>query len=352
MNEQKVFLNGASVGVTGANGFVGSHVCEVLAGKGAEIHAFVYPGTETTNIVGFVERSGGTVREVDVTRPSTLEGEFDGLEYLFHVAGTVAEWARPRSKIFDVNFRGALNVHSAAKRAGVQRTVHTSSMAACGSCPDPYPAVTSEDAPYDLQATGPYSLSKYLGERVAVKFHGGEGPGAYQTIRVRPHQVLGWGDTGPSVPGQLVLQAITRGFPAYVDQVTQVVHVGDVAAAHVAAMERGTPGSVYNIASERPVPAYNFLQYACEVAGAKPPARVPVPKRLLLVAATLLEALSDHITHRPPPLTRGNARLMYKNTGTSIERARRELGFQPKPWREAVDEAVRWFTEGYSPRQH
>ena len=345
MNEQVVFLEGKHVGVTGANGFLGSYICKLLNEKGAIIHAYIYPGTSTTIIKKEVSESGGEIKTIDITKPQTLFGKFDDIEYLFHIAGTVAEWAHPVQKIFDINFRGARNVHSEAKTAGVKRTVHTSTMAAGGSCPTP-DAVTSEDAPWDMQGTGPYSISKHLGDLIAQKFNQ---PGVYETVRVRPHQILGWGDTGPSAPGQLVLQAITRGFPAYIDQVTQVVHVQDVADAHIAAMERGKAGIVYNIASKKPIPVNIFLQYVCKVANVKPPLPIAIPKWILRIVAAFSETLSEKVTHKPPLLTRGNARMLYKNTGTSIERACRELGFNPRPWQEAVKDAVRWFREGYKP---
>jgi len=346
MNQQVVFLDGRNVGVTGANGFLGAYICQLLYEKHARIHAYVFPGTSTGIIEKSISESGSNIKTIDITKPETLFGKFNGIEYLFHVAGTVAEWARPIQKIYDINFRGAMNVHSEARKAGVKRTVHTSTMAACGACPAPYPAVTSEEAPWDMQATGPYSVSKHLGDLIAKKFNQA---GVYETVRVRPHQILGWGDTGPSVPGQLVLQAITTGFPAYIDQVTQVVHVQDVAEAHIAAMERGGAGSVYNIASDKPIPVYNFLRYVCKIAQVKPPLPIAIPKGILKVVAAFSEILSDKVTHKPPILTRGNAQVLYKNTGTSIERARQELGFKPRPWQEAVNDAVRWFREGYKP---
>jgi dihydroflavonol-4-reductase len=344
MNEQTVFLEGKHVGVTGANGFLGSHICKLLLNKGSIIHAFVYPGTSVKVIENIIKESGGDITFIDITKPDTLKGKFKGIYYLFQIAGSVAEWAQPIKKIFDVNFRGSRNVHFYAKKAGVKRTVHTSTMAANGSCPDPYPAVTDENAPFDLQGTGPYSESKYLGDRVAEKYNE---TGVYETIRIRPHQVLGWGDTGPSAPGKIVYQTINRGFPFYIDQVTQIVHVEDVAEAHITAMERGIPGSVYNIASEKPINAYHFLCYISKVANVKPPAPIAIPKGILRILAFFLELVSTHITHKAPILTMGNAKVLYKNMGTSIERAKKDLGFKPRSWRKAVDDSVKWFLEGY-----
>ena len=346
MNTQTVFLEGKHIGVTGANGFLGSHICNLLNKKEAIIHAYVYPETGTQMIDDIVRESRGSIQFIDITKPDRLSGKFDNVDYLFQIAGTVAEWSHPRKKVFDINFRGVRNVHLYAQEAGVKRTVHTSTMAANGSCPDPYPAVTSEDAPWDMQSAGVYSVSKYLGESVAKIYNK---PGVYETVRVRPHQILGWGDTGPSAPGQQILMIMEKGLPFYIDVVAQIVHIEDVAEAHIAAMERGTPGSVYNIASENPIPGYAYLQYICKVAGVKPPRPIAIPKGLLKIAGFLLENLSTHITHKPPLLTRGNARLLSKNLGTSIELAKKELGFKPRPWQEAVKEAVKWFQEGYKP---
>ncbi|MHA1300463.1 MAG: NAD-dependent epimerase/dehydratase family protein [Candidatus Helarchaeota archaeon] len=346
MNTQTVFLDGKHVGVTGANGFLGTHICKKLLEKDAIIHAYIYPGTNTKNIEDYILDSDGDIKHIDITKPETLIGKFEDIEYLFQIAGTVAEWAYPIKKIFDINVYGVRNVHKYAKKAGVKRTVHTSSMTANGSCPEPYPAVASEDAPWDLHNTGPYSVSKYFGDQIAKNFNRN---GIYETIRIRPHQILGWGDTGPSVPGQLVLQAITSGFPAYIDQVTQIVHVEDVAEAHIAAMERGTPGSVYNIASEKPIRIFEFLKYVCKIANVKPPMPIAIPKWILKILGITLENFANQVTHKPPLLTRGNANMFYKNLGTSIERAKKELGFKPRPWQEAVREAVRWFREGYEP---
>ncbi len=344
MNKQVIFLENKHVGITGANGFIGSHICKILHERGAIIHALIYPGTPAGSISACVRESKGVILPMDITKPESVQGKFDGIEYLFHVAGTVAEWAHPVSKVFDINYKGAMNVHRHAKKAGVKRTVHTSTMSANGSCPDPYPSMTSEDVPFDLQGAGVYAVSKYLGDRVAKDSNIA---GVYETVRMRPHQVLGWGDTGPSTPGQLVLRAITGGMPGYINQDTQVVHVEDVAWAHVSAMERGTPGYVYNIASSKPIPVYSLLRYSCKVAKVKPPSPIAIPKGVVLIIATVLEAISNHVTHKPPLFTVGNARIMYKNMGTSIERARAELGFNPRPWQLAVKDAVRWFQEKY-----
>ena len=321
MNKQTVFLEGKLVGVTGANGFLGSHICNLLNKKAAIIHAYVYPGTSTEVINEDIKKSGGDIQFIDITKPDTLSDKFDKIDYLFQIAGSVAEWSHPHSKVFNINFRGARNVHLYARKAGVKRTVHTSTMVTNGSCPDPYPAVTSEDAPWDMGDTGVYSLSKYLGDRIAKIYNK---PGVYETIRIRPHQILGWGDTGPSAPGQQILMVMEKGLPAYIDQ-------------------------VYNIASEKPVPVFPYLQYICKVAKVKPPKPIAIPKGLLKIAGFLLENLATHITHKTPLITRGNARTLCKNLGTSIERAKEELGFRPRPWQEAVKEAVRWFQEGYKP---
>lgn len=346
MNEQTVYLEDRHVGVTGANGFIGSHICKLLWKRGAIIHAYIYPGTDRKIIAKYITKSKGSIRDIDITNRETLKGKFNEIEYLFQIAGTVAEWTYPIKKIFDINVRGVKNVHLTAKNAGVKRCVHTSSMTANGSCQKPYPAVTNEDAIWDLQQTGAYSVSKYLGDKIAASFND---PGSYETIRIRPHQVLGWGDTGPSAPGALVLQAINTWLPAYINTVTQVVHIEDVAEAHLLAMERGNPGSVYNIACKNPINAYHFLEYACKVAGSKPPAPISIPKGLVKIIAFILEMISTHITHKTPVITRGNAKLMYKNMGTSIEKAEKELGFNPRSWKEAVEDAVRWFQTGYRP---
>ena len=346
MNKQTVFLEDKHVGVTGANGFLGSHICKLLSNKKAIIHAYVYPGTNTESINEYIKKSVGTIQFIDITKPDTLSGKFDSINYLFQIAGSVAEWTRPHRKVFDINFRGSRNVHFYAREAGVKRTVHTSTMSANGSCPDPYPALTSEEGLWDLKYTGVYSVSKYFGDRIALIYNQ---PGIYETIRIRPHQILGWGDTGPSAPGQQILMVMEKGLPFYIDQVTQIVHIEDVAKVHIAAMERGTPGSVYNIASEKPIPIFPYLQYICKVANVKPPAPIAIPKGLLKIIAFFLENISTHITHKSPLLTRGNARVLYKNMGTSIERAKQELGFKPRPWQEAVEDAVRWFQVGYKP---
>ncbi len=348
MNAQTVFLEGKHVGITGANGFLGTHICELLVKKKAIISAYVYSGTNTRIIEKAINETKGDIFFIDITKPDSLKGKFEGVEYLFQIAGTVAEWAHPVKKIFDINFRGAKNVHKSAKRAGVKRTVHTSTMAANGSCLDHFPSVTHENALWDMKRTGPYAVSKHLGDRIALAYNR---PGVYETVRIRPHQILGWGDTGPSAPGQIVLRAMTKGFPMYIDQVTQIVHIQDVAEAHIAAMERGRPGEAYNIASAKPISAYEFLCCISKFAGVKPPKPIAIPKGLLLIASVFLEAIATHITHKTPPLTIGNARIMYKNMGTSIEKARRELGFSPRPWQEAVEEAVRWFRERYRPEK-
>jgi dihydroflavonol-4-reductase len=321
-----------SVLVTGANGFLGSHIVRHLLRQGRDVAAFVLRETDRRKL----DELGVEVFEGDLLDRGSLLPALKGREHIFHTAALTDEWLPDPSLIFGVNVEGTRNVCEMALRCGVRRLVYTSSVAACGSAPPG--GLADENTPWDLHETGPYSRSKYKAEKFVRRIP----DSLMETVVLCPHQIIGPGDSKPSAPGRMIV-AFLNSRPLFsIDVECQFVGVDDVARAHIAASERGRPGERYVLAGKDIVPFRSFLCALSEIAGfPAPPIRLP--RVVPFMAAYLLHFMANTFTRKPPLLTVGNAHMLYKRMVFSTEKAERELGFRPRDYRMALREAVDWF---------
>ena len=319
--------------VTGATGFVGAAVARALVGAGWQVRALVRQGSDRSNLQGLpLEIAVG-----DLKLTASLDAALAGCGALFHVAADYRLGARDFEELYRTNVEGTLNLLSAARRAAVQRIVYTSSVATIGIPPDG--TAGDENTPVDLaNMIGHYKRSKYLAEQLVRDSMDSGVP----VVIVNPSTPVGPGDVKPTPTGRLVLDAAAGRMPAYVDTGLNIVHVDDVAAGHLLAFDRGTPGERYILGGED-MTLRQILGLIAERAGRKPP-RVRLPYAAVLPIAYLAEAYAK-ISGRSGRITLEGVRMSRKRMFFSSAKAVRELGYRWRPPSAAFDDAVRWFHE-------
>lgn len=323
--------------VTGASGFIGSAVVRALLQAGHEVQVLLRTQSNRRNIDGLPV----SVAIGDLTDRASLERAVEGCEALFHVAADYRIWVPNPDDIYRINVTGTRDLMLAAGAAGVKRVVYTSSVATLGLNGDHSPS--NEDTPVTLaEMIGHYKRSKFLAEQEVHKLVREAGLPA---VIVNPSAPVGPRDIKPTPTGQLVLDAAKGRMPAYVDTGLNVVHVDDVGAGHVLAFERGRIGQRY-ILGARNMTLIEILQTVAQISGRRPP-RLRLPPNVILPFAYLSEIWA-RLTGGEPRISVDGVRLARKYMFFSIDKARRELGFDPRPVEEALRDAIGWFHEhGY-----
>ena len=318
--------------VTGASGLIGSNLCHKLSELGYEVTAMVREGSNLLGLDGFT----GKIVLGDVLRKDRLAQLLDGAEFVFHTAGLVSFDNRLRKELMQVNVVGTANLLDEAIQAGVRRLVHTSSVAAIG-----IPAsggIADETDEYNrFEYNVAYSDSKHLGE---VEVQNAVGLGLDAVI-VNPASIVGERDVYSHFG---VLMKVLKGkkIAPYVAGGMCVVGVDDVVEGQIAAMRSGVTGARYILGGENLSFKELFTQIA-EVVDANPP-NVRVPLWSARWAAAILEILST-LTGKPPVLTKAHVVSATLPHYFSSERAKRELGYKPRPVIDAIRKSYLWYLE-------
>ncbi|MFB3827407.1 MAG: hopanoid-associated sugar epimerase [Bryobacteraceae bacterium] len=318
--------------VTGVSGFVGWHVARVLAARGHCVRALVRPASRLRELD--VESVQGDLRE-----PGSLERAAAGCGLLFHVAADYRLWARDSGEMYRSNVEGTRNVLEAARKAGVERVVYTSTVGAIG-IPKDKPG--DENTPVSLaDMAGAYKRSKFMAEQVALEF----ARSGFPVVIVNPTAPVGDHDFKPTPTGKIILDYLRGGMPAVIDTGLNVVDVRDVAEGHWLACERGRPGERYILGGENLALA-QIIGVLAKITGGRAPA-VKLPWGAAFTAG-LFSTGWARITGRPPRVPLDAVRMARKKMWVSSDKARRELGYQPGPAAEALRRAVEWFrANGY-----
>jgi dihydroflavonol-4-reductase len=314
--------------VTGASGFLGWHVARVLLERGYPVRALVRPGSRVGELD--VEIATGDLRDAD-----SLERACSGCGLVFHVAADYRLWARNPDDLYRSNVEGTRNLLQAARNAGVERVVYTSTVGAIGIPPG---GIGDEDTPVTLRdMVGHYKRSKFLAERAALEFARGGLP----VVIVNPTAPVGDHDVKPTPTGQIVLDFLKGGMPAFIDTGLNVVDARDCAQGHLLACEKGRPGERYILGSQNLTLA-QILGMLARLSGRKAPTmRLPYAVAYLAGAASTAWA---GLTGRPPRIPLEGVRMARKRMWVTHEKARRELGFEPAPAETALARAVQWFS--------
>jgi dihydroflavonol-4-reductase len=325
--------------VTGATGFVGSAVARKLIAAGHQVRVLARAGSDRRNLADLpVEIATASLAE-----PETLPPAVAGVEALFHVAADYRLWVPDEALMYRTNVDGTIALMEAALAAGVKRVVHTSSVATLGLLPRGEDA--DEATPVSLDdMVGPYKRSKFLAEEGVKRLVRERGLPA---VIVNPSTPIGPRDIKPTPTGRLIVEAASGRMPAYVDTGLNFAHVDDVADGHLLAFERGTVGERYILGGENLTLA-QVLGIVCPLVGRKPPT-IRLPADLILPIAYIAEAFG-RLAKREPFVTVDGVKLSKKVMFFKIDKARRELGYAPRPAAEGFRDAVSWFqASGYVP---
>jgi dihydroflavonol-4-reductase len=319
--------------VTGATGFVGAAIAKTLLASGWQVRVLARAGSDRGNL----RQLAAEVVEGDLNDLRSLERALEGCTALFHAAADYRLGARDPKPLYLTNVEGTRNILNAARTAGVQRTVYTSSVATIGIPTDGAPG--EERSPVALSdMIGHYKRSKYLAEEVARD----AARMGMSVVIVNPSTPVGPGDIKPTPTGQLVLDAASGRMPAYVDTGLNIVHVDDVAAGHLLAFERGKTGERYILGGED-MTLRTILEQISQLVGRKPP-RIRLPYAAVLPIAYAAEAFAK-VSGRSGRVTIEGVRMSRKRMFFSSAKAAAELGYRWRPPIEAFEDAVRWYRE-------
>ena len=321
--------------VTGASGFVGSAVARALVKRGLHVRVLMRANASRVNITGLhCEPIIGDMRD-----EGSMTAALKGARYLFHVAADYRLWARDPSEIERNNFLGARATMGGALKAGVERVVYTSSVAAL----KPGESAVDETSRHTPQSViGAYKRSKLVAEREVERLVQEAGLPA---VIVAPSTPIGPRDIKPTPTGRIIVEAATGKMPAFVDTGLNLVHVDDVAQGHLAALDRGKIGENYILGGED-VSLQTMLGDIAALSGRRAP-RVKLPRAPLFPIAWGAEALA-RITGKEPLLTADALRMSRYRMFFSSEKARRELGYQARAYRKGIEDALAWFgAHGY-----
>jgi len=314
--------------VTGATGFIGSHLVRALAARGDELRLLVRAASRLEHLQGVeFEVVTGDVLDRDSVRRA-----LNGADRVFHVAGSTSMRSKDREWVRRLNVEGTRNVLEEALAAGVERAVHTSSIAAVGAAP-PGGAI-DESASFNVGHLGiAYVNSKHEAELEAMRLYSAGLP----VVVVNPSFVFGPDDpTGTSMG--LIRRFLLRRIPVYVDGAINVVDVRDVAQGMLLADERGRPGERYILAARNFTLDRLFADLA-RISGVDPPA-LKLPGPVVLAALEAGSRLGLRLPSSPDEVRSAMQWWTCRN-----DKARRELGFQPRPHKETLADAVRWQRE-------
>lgn len=325
--------------VTGGTGFIGGAVVRHLLEAGHEVRALVRAGADTRQLDGLpVERVEGDLRDGE-----SLQRGVAGCEWVFHVAALYSYWGCQWDDFYQTNVEGTRRVLEAARQQGVERVVHTSSIAALGLNEDRTPA--TEETPSSLEdRIGPYQRSKFLAEEVAREYASQGLP----VVIVNPSTPVGEGDHKPTPTGQIIVDYLNGRMFAFVDTGLNIASVEDVAAGHLLAAERGRVGERYILGGEN-LTLKQVLDLLAEISG-RPPARFRIPHSVAQAWSYVDVVLARLNPRRVPAATPEKVRLSRRYEFYDPSKAVRELGLPQTPAREGLREAVSWYrAHGYAP---
>jgi dihydroflavonol-4-reductase len=325
--------------ITGATGFVGSHVAQQLSDSGADLRLLVRQSSRRDNIA----QLNADVVLGDLRDSVSLRKGMEGCELAFHVAADYRLWTKNPEEMYDANVNGTQSLLKAAQEVGVRRVVYCSSVATMGFGNGDL--VTDEDTAVSVaDMIGHYKRSKFLAEQVVLD----AAKNGVDVVMVNPSTPIGERDIKPTPTGRIVVDFLKRKFPAYADTGLNLVDVKNVARAHILAAEKGRPGIRYIVGGEN-LTLKQMLDKLAAITGLPSPT-VKVPHAVTLLAGVVDEFWTGHIRGQEPRVTIDAVRMGRKKMWVSSARAERELGYKFAPVDDCLRRAAEWFVaNGYAP---
>jgi len=337
--------------VTGATGFLGSHVARVLAEQGAELRLLVRPTSDVRNVDDLknADRVVGDLRDA-----ASIAKELSGCEVVFHVAADYRLWVRAPDEMYRSNVEGTRSLLEGARKQGVRRVVYTSSVATMGFTSNhaaelrsawmgegAHPrtsTVADEESPVSLaDMIGHYKRSKFMAEQVAIE----AARSGVDVVIVNPTTPVGERDIKPTPTGRIVLDFLKRKFPAYVETGLNLVDATVCARGHVDALEKGRSGERYILGGEN-LTLKQILDKLAAITGLKSPT-LKLPYVFAFAAGVVDEMVTGRLLGREPRATIDAVRMGRKMMFVSSAKAERELGWRTVPVDGALRRSVDWF---------
>jgi len=321
--------------VTGATGFLGSHVARALESAGSDLRLLVRANSDTRNVEGLrADRVVG-----DLCDPQSIERAMAGCDAVFHVAADYRLWIPDPAPMYRANVEGTQAILNAARKHGIKRVVYTSSVATMGFKSDG--SLADEDSPVALSdMIGHYKRSKFMAEQVALDARGVE------VVLVNPTTTIGERDVKPTPTGRIVLDFLKKKFPAYVDTGLNLVDATECAHGHLMAYEKGRSGQRYILGGEN-LTLKQILDKLAAITGLPSPT-IRVPYFVALATGVVDELVTGRVMGKEPRATIDAVRMGRKKMFVTSAKAERELGWKIVPVDGALRRAAEWFRDnGY-----
>ena len=321
--------------VTGAAGFLGSHVARQLVARGETVRVLVRASSSNRAISDLpLEYVTGDLRDA-----ASLDRAMAGVQRVYHVAADYRLWAKRTKDIYDSNVGGTKNLLAAAKRAGVEQLIYTSTVATI--------AVDRPELPNEFtdakleEMVGHYKRSKWMAEREVLQ----AAKEGLPVIVVMPTTPVGPWDWKPTPTGKIILDFLNGKMPGYVETGLNFVGVEECAAGHLLAAEHGKVGERYLLGAEN-LTLKGLLDLLAKITGLRAPA-MKIPHGVALGVAYVESAFS-RLVGKEPQIPVEGVKIARHKMFVDASRAQRELGFQPGSVAAALERAVRWYrTNGY-----
>jgi dihydroflavonol-4-reductase len=321
--------------VTGATGFLGSHVARQLLARGERVRVLARPHNDRRALEG----SGAEIVEGDLRDAASLDRAVAGTSRIFHVAADYRLWAPDPREIYESNVTGTRNLLEAARRAGVERFIYTSTVATVAVDRPELPTEATQSSLDEM--IGHYKRSKWLAEKEVLD----AAKGGFPAVVVMPTTPVGPGDWKPTPTGNIILDFLKGKMPGYVETGLNFVGVEDAAAGHLLAAEKGKLGERYLIGAEN-LTLKQLLDILARITG-RPAPRLRIPHSVALAAA-YVDTLISRMRGRAPQIPVEGVKIARHTMFVDCSRAHRELGFVAGPVAAALERAVQWYEEhGY-----
>ena len=330
----------ATILVTGGCGFIGRQLVAQLGARGDRIRVLdIAPPDDHPNEVELVRGS--------ILDAALLAKAMAGVQHVYHLAGIAQLWMRQKDEFARINARGTDMVLRAAAEQRVERVVHCSTESILlPKSPAQNGWIDEDAAPPYADMPGPYTRSKHMAEQAALA----AASNGLDVRIVSPTVPIGADDRNMTPPAAMLAMFLAGRSPVFLDCILNLVDVRDVAAGMMLAAERGRPGQRYVLGGDNM--SLRELLGSLESLSARRMPKRALPASAAFAAAAVAEWLADRVTGRRPPATREGVRLALRSARFDSGKARRELGYEPRPIQDALAETVRWLSATPSNSPH
>ncbi|NER21919.1 MAG: NAD-dependent epimerase/dehydratase family protein [Symploca sp. SIO1B1] len=318
--------------VTGGTGFIGANLVRLLLQEGYQVRSLVRPTSRLDNLQNLDVK----IVKGDLNDPNLYQ-QMQGSQVLFHVAAHYSLWQADQEALYRHNVLGTRNVLLSARKAGIERTVYTSSVAAIGVGKAGKVVDETHQSPPE-QLVGHYKKSKYLAEQEAKQ----AAQQGQDIVIVNPSSPIGPWDIKPTPTGDIIVRFLRQQMPFYVDTGLNLIDVRDVAWGHLLALNHGKSGERYILGNQN-LTLKAILDQLAQITGIKAPQKT-IPLWLPLTVAWIDEYLLAPLGKAPSvPLdgVRMSQQLMYYDSSKAVK----ELGLPQSDLTIALKDAVKWFTD-------